>query len=569
VNYLSCVSSIFDQEFYNNYYGCQSTVDNFIKDYIDQGRYIHRCILDDQFNYALFASKLNWYNNHVSNSCDALMYYLIDKPRYSSWFGLKHPQKTHSSHSTTAIYYAHINSELTLDVAQKSIQNILPCVQEPKIIVSGKPRYITYIKSLFGSNTVIELSQLSDWSIIKDHIKNFSKCLYTNNKLYLYKNIDYLINNYTNNSIISLIDKYNTIYYSTDLSRHSVIPKPFYTLNSNFFVFDQTIYSGIVDILQNLTESLTNDFKLNYHLTEYCLKKKLPIEFFYQQELEKEAFWHNLLGLDLLNHQALITKHNIPAINIQVINNYCKLYNKNKILDNIDQLLSKNNIPDLKHLRVACHIHIGKSAQAYISDVKTTIDRLKKNNFDIDFYLTSNEIIPDINTIIVPNKGADVGPFLYILNAYILNNKYKYDYILKLHTKTHHGFRKLVYDTLVANLSQNLDILENHQESCIIGVGSHEMNIEKNDININLINQFCSKYKINTNNNSFYTGTMFIAKTSMFKEFSVKYKIDYMSEYYGLEDGYEQNHSATQTHTWERILSGIIPSSIGKTKLSL
>lgn len=567
MDYLSCVSLIFDQEFYNNYYGCQSTVDNFIKDYIDQGRYIHRCILEDQFNYALFASKLNWYNDNASNSYDAIFYYLLDKSRYSSWFGLKCPKKAQSSHNTTAIYYAHINSELTLNVAQKSIENILPCVQEPKIIVSGKSKYITYIKSLFGSDMVIELSKLSDWSMIKNHIKNFNKCLYTNNKLYLYKNIDYLINNYANYSIISLIDKYNTIYYSTDLSRHSITPKLFYTLNSNFFVFDQTIYDGIVDILQNLTENLTNDFKLNYCLTDYCRKNNLPIEFFYQQELEKEAFWHNLLELDLLNYQALITKHNIPAINIQVINNYHKLYKKNKILDNIDQLLLKKNISDVKHLRIACHIHIGKTAKSYTSDVKQIIDKLKENNFDIDFYLTSNEAIPDMNTIIVPNKGADIGPFLYILDTYILNNKY--DYIIKLHTKTHHGFRKLVYDTLITNLSQNLDILENHKESCIIGVGSHEMNITANDININFIHKFCSKYNIPYTNSSFYTGTMFIAKKSMFQEFAIKYKIDFMSEYYGLEDGYEQNHLATQTHTWERILSGIIPRAINKIKLSL
>lgn len=568
MNYLSCIASIFDQKFYNNYYGCQSTVDNFIKDYIDQGRYIHRNILDDNFNYALFVTKLNWENHSISNSCDALSYYLTNRSKYRSWFGLKSPEKTSSRHRTTAIYYAHVNSELTTEVAQKSIQNIFHCVQEPKIIISGQPQYITHIKSLFGQENTIELSQLSDWSIIKNHIKNFPKCLYANNKLYLYKNIDYLINNYTNDSIISLIDKYNTIYYITDLLGRRMIPKLFYTINSNFFVFDEKIYNDIVNILQNSTEDLINDYKLNYNITEYCYANNLPIEFFYQQELEKEAFWHKLLEFDLLDHQALITKHNIPAINISAINTYDKLCIKNKTLDNIDKLLIKDPSLDIRHTKVACHIHVGKSAQIYITDIQKTIKKLKENNFSIDFYLTSYESIPGIDTIIVPNKGADIGPFLYTLHTYILNNS-KYDYIVKYHTKTHHGFRKLAYDTLITNLVENLDILEKHTEAGILGVASQEMNIDINDINIDLINKFCSKYNISYTKSSFYTGTMFIAKTSMFKEFVSQYKIDLMKEYYELEDGYEQNHSATQTHTWERILSGIIPNIMKKTKLSL
>jgi hypothetical protein len=60
----------------------------------------------------------------------------------------------------------------------------------------------------------------------------------------------------------------------------------------------------------------------------------------------------------------------------------------------------------------------------------------------------------------------------------------------------------------------------------------------------------------------FVAGTIFVMNFKMIKEFAIKYNIDISHEFKNMENGYIINDKDTWTHSWERILSGIIVASL-------
>jgi len=77
-----------------------------------------------------------------------------------------------------------------------------------------------------------------------------------------------------------------------------------------------------------------------------------------------------------------------------------------------------------------------------------------------------------------------------------------------------------------------------------------------------------NKYNISDIENVyFFAGTMFACNINMLKNFIKKYNISIPEEYFNMEYGYQKNHNATVTHSWERILSGIIPAHMRSKKI--
>lgn len=560
---------IFDKDFYNKYYGCNSSVQQFISDYIYQGRYIHRSIVEDNFDYALFISNLNWQNIHIDECCQAIMYFLDNYDKYKTWFVSSQP----GSHllkpsESTCIYYAHINSRFTLDIAKQSLNHLKTLLIEPHIIVSGSPKLIGQLSvdDLQYDKFFIHNIDSIDWGKIATHVDNFKQCFYINNKIFIYKPLENFC--HTKN-ISSITDKYNTIFHTLDKDNYRFMNKFYYTINSNFFAFNHDIFRDILNILKTLYTN--NENSLNYYITKYARQQDLDVNFYYRHNTNKEIFWHNLFQFNVCDSLILSQQNNIPVINIAEAKRLHNLFDDNKS-NNYPTILpqtlcSSATTPATNKTddSIACHIHIGNTNDRYVKDVYQTIDYLKQSGINIRFFLTSSEIIRNVPTIVVPNKGADIGPFLYILHNKILNHNF--DFIIKLHTKTHHGFRKLAFDTLTQSLYNNIQILKDSNYS-MLGVKDHEMMMDT--INFSIMNDFCKKHNILYNHNiSFYSGTMFIAKSQLFNDFANKYNINYMKEYYTLEDGFFQNHDASYTHSWERILSGIIPNVLNAKKVSV
>ena len=169
--------------------------------------------------------------------------------------------------------------------------------------------------------------------------------------------------------------------------------------------------------------------------------------------------------------------------------------------------------------------------------------------------------------MVLDNKGADIGPFLYCLNDILKDKDNTYDYILKLHTKTSHGFRDMSFETLIDNLIEVLYLLKNKEGCYMAGVQCKNMLLD--DRNKKTIDAICNKYNIKYDKRhiDFFTGTMFVCKTEMFKKISAQYNVKWIDEYWPLEEGYNKNHKATFTHAWERMLSGVLPYLLESTKI--
>ena len=506
----------------------------------------------------MFIGLLNWQKHYITDKTEALSYYLQNRDQYSAWFDQSTNISAVHSHKMpldkiTGIYYAKINSEEQLKLTIESLEHISRSVSGLIVIFEGNTDYIDRLSQL--SNITIQSIHNIDWTMILNHIQSFDQCLYTNNSLYFYEQIYNIIAHKDASSIWSLTDKYNSIFYAVDQKSRTIEPKFFYTLNTNCFVFSNEHMNDILKILSSQPIDLSHS--MNYLVTKYSKENKIRLEYYYKHNIDKESFWYNLFEFDVLNYTHLIKKYHIPALNMVDIS---ETHNQTIVQDILKP------VKQSKSYNMACHIHIGYVSDRCLADIKRTITTLRSLVPKIDFYITSVSQIDGLSATVVPNRGADIGPFLYTLQHRIAHQGY--DYILKLHSKTHHGFRTFVYDCLLMHMPHILEILHNNNYA-IFGPKHHEMRLDY--INRPIINHICHEYNIiyEPSKITFYAGTMFLTTTELLLEFINQYGLDLNKEYWSLEDGYFQNHHATRTHSWERILSGIIPYVMGVKKLSL
>jgi hypothetical protein len=523
----------FDTAFYNEYYGCASNFKQFQEDCIHDGRFTHPCILDDNFDYGLFFSKLNWVlsdTSFIKTKDDSLQYYLENRAQYKKWFESPHIDIKHfyKTSNTACVYYCYLDSDLSTDTALLSLSNISQSIpiENIFIVIYGEinSKYYRKIREYY-KNT---FSLKSTIDIIK--AKSFEDILYADNTNVVYQNIDKFLQTYLNSkyNIFSIHDKYSIMMNN----------KPFYGLNNNFFIFKKTLFSKIINII-NL-----NRHNSEYYITKFCIENNIDIGYFFYISTEKEIFWKELFTYNILQHKILTDHHKIPILNSQV-------YDFNKI---------SNKVPDSIR-KLLCCIHLGNTSDKHIEDIKAVINKLQSYTFiDVDFFITSDDNIESLNIkpYIVPNKGADIGPFMQCLHNH--HKKDEYDYILKLHTKTNHGFRRMVFMGLVDNLLHNITMIENENEACMVGLNNYKMQMDQ--INEPILSEICSKYKLSSDNTYFIAGTMFLAKYNFFVNVLEDLNISILSEYQNLESGYFKNHDPTYTHSWERILSGVLPHNL-------
>jgi glycosyltransferase involved in cell wall biosynthesis len=139
---------------------------------------------------------------------------------------------------------------------------------------------------------------------------------------------------------------------------------------------------------------------------------------------------------------------------------------------------SSSGVADLK-IAIVCHVY-------FLELWHEMIGYIKNIPVDFDLYVTTVEQhadtikksvdhqLPLTNTIVevMPNRGRDIAPFLFILRTYLP----KYDLVCKIHTKKsgHHSdlklWRKHLMDNLLGSSSVIQEILHNFNQSPDLGV---------------------------------------------------------------------------------------------------
>lgn len=541
---------VFDQNFYNDYYWCNSNIHEYWKDERHNGRYVHPCIIQDNFDYGLFISKCNWINNlNITTEYAAINHFLRNRLDFLQWFDTPSykisKNQNHDKSDVCAIYVASLFSQEDLEIALGSLPKVFETTPNVYIILFGEENYCNKLQQKYIENT----QEPTPYLLKK--ISNYKYYLYINNDIYIHKHLKDFINTaiYYNSDIFTTNDRYNIEYQD----------KYYYGINTDFMFIKNTISRDIFKIFYRYFDNF------DFHINLYLIKKKIGFQSLFYNILEKEKFWNNLFAFNVLDHKNIVDKYSIPIISNKlhqiknqnsahcIIKSSIMQHSGTSLVDKIDNYATSTDSDNLSN--IVCHFHIGNTNPKYIDEAKTYIDKIR--NFNIDIYVTSHENISDINSYILPNIGADIGPFLYMCQKYFLNNP-KYTTILKLHSKTHHGYRHLNFDTLIYHLKY-IDYIFRNKYSC--GLAGCLSNVCKMDeINTDIIKNFCEINRLHYDDNyHFFAGSMFVCKIDMLKNFIKQYNINLLDEYWSLEYGYKKNHEPTYTHSWERILTGIIP----------
>ena len=197
-------------------------------------------------------------------------------------------------------------------------------------------------------------------------------------------------------------------------------------------------------------------------------------------------------------------------------------------------------------------------------NVNIIIDKLKTysqiENFSIAFcinYRLINIVVPLIQMHLMTNYiiyssnefGNDITPSLLIYDD--IMNKYNFDYILKIHTKTDITFLNKAVNYLLDINLQNL-LLHTNINSSSIGF----MYLKNIDDEYNKI--LYSKYSYLFKNNEFVPGTIFLTKKCIMDKvlqfFKDNYKIIFFQNMY---DNNSLNKDCSYVHFMERLFGYI------------
>ena len=251
-------------------------------------------------------------------------------------------------------------------------------------------------------------------------------------------------------------------------------------------------------------------------------------------------------------------------------------------------------------LRVAVHFHL-----YYMDLLDKYLERislLNKSKCIFTLYLTSSVVNNDseqgkfnhklvqtsldkynlankCKIITVPNIGYDIGPFVHVINSIDLDS---YDLVLKIHTKnvigtnvtnlngvnyTDRDWTELLIDSVLKNkniiskifsiFKKNLDINMVSSRYCTT---SDEFYYKRH---IKKVNEILNKISLPAVESiEFCAGTIFWARTSIFKLIQNKYTIESFID----SRNNKSDIDCTLAHTFERLLGVLAKTNNGKIK---
>ena len=213
---------------------------------------------------------------------------------------------------------------------------------------------------------------------------------------------------------------------------------------------------------------------------------------------------------------------------------------------------------------ILIHLHIYHFC--FYPELRDYIKKIKDQKFDL-FVTMSNQnqkIIDDIklhfpeaHIDIVENRGYDVGPFLKIMNEVNLDD---YSYVLKLHTKGNVTNRCPILSnkffiygstwrqnllSFMDNWNETINVLEKYKNIGMVCGHNVLLNEKEDKIDIENLDNVCKKIGFPIPKKySFVAGTMFIARSNIFKPLQGKFK---------LEDFEKPRKEPTLAHYLERV----------------
>lgn len=579
-NLLYSVNSLkksIDYEFYKEYYKLNDSLSNrdILKSHINnghaEGRYIHPCILFDNFDYGFYISYLN--NKTNTDSCmyseyEALQHYLLHKGPVSIR-NIVYPAhiKNIDYNNSACVYAIHISNKQDILMIKETLHFLKKVFGHIFLVISseiGVGLESIYIDSNFNNIKTFYVSNIG-WDFYK-YAFGISRLLETNidppyvclinNSVTIKKDISTIINNFisSNSMAYGLTDSYERC--------HNIL-ECVYHLQSYFLLIDKSIVSGVRDFILSKMPILekNNRHSVIEHceigLSKWFIKNNIPISTYLSVNDVKENYWSNIFNINLSMDVSLLNKLDIPIVKKIHKNHYDYFAYKLKLpCVNNTSIITHSNFNKasiLKHkYSIDIFVHIGnKKFESIMIDY---INKIKKIKHNINFIITSNEKLETINTIIVENRGADIGPFIKHFSSG------HSDYFIKIHSKTNHAWR----ERCINNLIDNIDLYIKSSIESNVSVGGcygYSMNIDS--LNDPIMEKFIKQNKFKTNlsklknNTKFLAGTMFFGKTSTFRSFFDMLDMNY--EYSLLETGYRKNDKPTNTHNWERILTGVVP----------
>lgn len=166
---------------------------------------------------------------------------------------------------------------------------------------------------------------------------------------------------------------------------------------------------------------------------------------------------------------------------------------------------------------------------------------------------------PDCNIFVLPNKGLDIGPFLYVLK-HLKENNLEYSHIVKVHSKKSHynstGLGKFWRDSLVKSIigtpetfKNNLKLISTSNTYKMCGSQVWLLSAGRNQ-HRTILNMLDIKKPVS----SFIGGTMFICDYKLLVDF---FTIEQLDELYNMmPNGYIRDHSFA--HDMERVFGFIV-----------
>tara|TARA_E500000178_G_scaffold277067_1_gene276155 strand:- start:2621 stop:4972 length:2352 start_codon:yes stop_codon:yes gene_type:complete len=195
--------------------------------------------------------------------------------------------------------------------------------------------------------------------------------------------------------------------------------------------------------------------------------------------------------------------------------------------------------------KILCICHIG-SYHVFMK-MKNYIDNLISAHYD-DYNLTIyfniietidkekmnelKELYPDDNFIISENYGFDIGSFFHILQI-IKQRKEKYDFVLKIHTKTNNDKRDKLLEPILGSIQTIRKIIQQFRENDNLGIiasrkgrciDSHTDFIRNQSYLQKLVTWFFNE-QTRITKQPYVTGTMFWMRFSILQETFMKINI--------------------------------------------
>ena len=403
-----------------------------------------------------------------------------------------------------------LSTDIDNNLEPKILDNLVSDIDKHLVKDIDNNSLVTYIAES-NYNIFLNINKLFVRTFEKHRLRRFEKLqLRTRNSVNLF-DIDikfikqcYNLHNYTNEDIVSYVKNNNYINYIFH-------PKQLYNL-----------FNDNIKLLVNKNNCIQIEYKNNYYDLHNCI------------QVEYENNYYDL--------------HNFV--------NYIETFSYNTLKNICIKEIVNNNFTENKLLIL---IYIGSEIT-----INTIIENLKMysniENFSLSFcinYKLIDKIVPLIkehfttNYIIYSSNefGNDITPSLLMYDDII--NKYNFDYILKIHTKSDKPF---LYKAMNYLFNENLHDLLLRQNANSSSIGFKYVKNTYDDYNKILY----SKYSYLFKNNEFVHGTIFLTQKCVMDkvlQFLIdNYKIIF---YQNMYDDNTLNKDCSYVHFMERLFGYI------------